>query len=100
MLRFVRDRLYLIEDYDPGNDDDEGNDVFTYEIGRRVVVLSPDGETLQVFTHRQLFTELHGVCNVDRIDEISCLCAAFGKLVVVVRERMRDGCVRVALKGV
>ena len=59
MLCFVKDRLYLIEEADD-EEDEEGE--LTYPLqGRRIFVLSLQGETLQVYTHRvegQFFDEI------------------------------------------
>ena len=48
-LCFAKDRLYLIEDPDD-NVDEEGSLVNPLQ-GRRIFVLSLQGETLQVYTH-------------------------------------------------
>ena len=45
-LCFVKDRLYLLEEYDDEDDDDNLNPLQ----GRRIFVLSLQGETLQVYT--------------------------------------------------
>ena len=72
-LCFVKDRLYLIEEADPEEDAD-GNLINPLQ-GRRIFVLSLQGETLQVYTHPgegQLF---------------DALCCFDGKLLAPVRHR-------------
>ena len=62
-LYFVKDRLYLVEEAD--EEDEEGE--LTYPLqGRRIFVLSLQGETLQVYTHPvegQIFSD--GLCCFD-----------------------------------
>ena len=70
----MKDGLYLVEeaDYD---EDEEGNRINTLQ-GRRIFVLSLQGETLQVYTHPvegQIFCEV--------------LCCFDGKLLAPVRDR-------------
>merc|ERR1712232_492099 len=48
-LCFVKDRLYLVEEADT-EEDDNGNLIYPLR-GRRIFVLSLQGETLQVYTH-------------------------------------------------
>jgi len=48
-LCFVKDRLYLIEEYDA--DEDEEGELINPQQGRRIFVLSLQGDTLQVYTH-------------------------------------------------
>ena len=45
----MKDRLYLVEECDYRNDE-EGNIINPLQ-GRRIVVLSLQGDTLQVYTH-------------------------------------------------
>jgi sugar lactone lactonase YvrE len=57
-LCFVKDRLYLIEEQD--YDDEEGKFINPLQ-GRRIFVLSLQGDTLQVYTHPdegQIFDDL------------------------------------------
>ena len=54
----MKDRLYLVEDAADYNE--EGNRINTLQ-GRRIFVLSLQGETLQVYTHpveKQFFDEV------------------------------------------
>ena len=74
-LCFVKDRLYLIEDHD-GNEVDEQGELIYPLVGRRIFVLSLQGDTLQVYTHPvegQIFSEV--------------LCCFDGKLLAPVRDR-------------
>ena len=71
-LCFVKDRLYLVEDAADYNE--EGNRINTLQ-GRRIFVLSLQGETLQVYTHPdegQTFSDV--------------LCCFDGKLLAPVQE--------------
>ena len=73
-LNFVKDRLYLVEE----EDTEEGGDgeLINPLRGRRIFVLSLQGETLQVYTHPdegQIFCEV--------------LCCFDGKLLAPVRDR-------------
>ena len=70
-LCFVKDRLYLLEDYDH-----EEDELIKPQPGRRILVLSLQGDTLQVYAHpveTQIFR--------DR------LCCFDGKLLAAVRYR-------------
>jgi hypothetical protein len=49
VLCFVKDRLYLIEEYD--DDEDEEGELINLQQGRRIFVLSLQGDLLQVYTH-------------------------------------------------
>ena len=70
MLCFVKDRLYLIEEADTAQDDD--GELINLLQGRRIFVLSLQGDTLQVYMHPdgQLFSDT--------------LCCFDGKLLVAV----------------
>ena len=60
-LCFVKDRLYLVEETD--DEEDEEGELINPLQGRRIFVLSLQGETLQVYTHPvegQIFS--HGLC--------------------------------------
>ena len=86
-LCFVKDRLYLVEERDYSKDE-EGNIIYPLQ-GRRIFVLSLQGETLQVYTHPvegQLFS--NGLCCLD------------GKLLAPVRNRHWGFVGVVALFGV
>ena len=48
-LCFVKDRLYLVEEYD--GDEDEDGELVDPLFARRIFVLSLQGDTLQVYTH-------------------------------------------------
>ena len=48
-LCFVKDRLYLVEEAE--HDEDEEGELIDPQQGRRIFVLSLQGETLQVYTH-------------------------------------------------
>ena len=85
-LCFVKDRLYLVEEADP-EEDAAGNLICPLQ-GRRIFVLSLQGNTLQVYTHpveRHIF---NGLCCFD------------GKLLAPVRRRMGTVQAVVALCGV
>ena len=58
-LCFVKDRLYLVEEQE--YDEDEDGELVDPLCGRRIFVLSLQGETLQVYTHpveKQFFDEV------------------------------------------
>ena len=74
-LCFVKDRLYLIEEADTEEDDD-GNLINPLQ-GRRIFVLSLQGETLQVYTH-----PVEG--QIFRAAEVPVLCCFDGKLLAPV----------------
>ena len=60
----VKDRLYLIEEYDTAQDDD--GELINPLQGRRIFVLSLQGDILQVYTHPiegQVFSD--GLCCFD-----------------------------------
>ena len=64
-LCFVKDRLYLVEAFDYDKDE-EGNPINPLQ-GRRIFVLSLQGDTLQVYTHPvegQTFTPFR-ICYFD-----------------------------------
>ena len=70
----MKDRLYLLEEFDDG-EDEEGNLINPLQ-GGRIFVLSLQGDTLQVYTHPvegQLLIEI--------------LCCFDGKLLAPVRRR-------------
>ena len=76
-LCFVKDRLYLVEEFDYGKD--EEGELINPLRGRRIFVLSLQGETLQVYTHPvegQLFSDV--------------LCCFDGKLLAPVAEDDTD----------
>ena len=87
-LCFVKDRLYLIEQYDE-DEDEEGNLIDPLALqGRRIFVLSLQGDTLQVYTHPVEGQIFNGLCCFN------------GKLLAPVRD-LRSSFVRVvALCGV
>ena len=72
-LCFVKDRLYLVEGPDP---DEEGFIIYRADAlpGRRIFVLSLQGDTLHVYTHP------------DEGQHFSSLCCFDGKLLAVVRD--------------
>ena len=47
VLCFVKDRLYLIEEYDKDEDEDEEGELINPQQGRRIFVLSLQGDLLQ-----------------------------------------------------
>ena len=76
-LCFVKDRLYLLEQCDD-DEDEEGNLIYPLQ-GRRIFVLSLQGDTLQVYTHPdegQIFDDL---------------CCFDGKLLAPVQDRSHLG---------
>ena len=76
-LCFVKDRLYLVEKYDEDEDEDEdeeGNLIYPLQ-GRRIFVLSLQGETLQVYKDPDDGQLFNGLCCFD------------GKLLAPVRDR-------------
>ena len=76
-LCFVKDRLYLIEDHD--YEKDEEGELINPLGGRRIFVLSLQGDTLQVYTHPdegQIFDDL---------------CCFDGKLLAPVQDRSHLG---------
>ena len=62
-LCFVKDRLYLIEEYDD-EEDDEGNLINPLQ-GARIFVLSLQGDTLQVYTHPVEWQTFKSLCYFD-----------------------------------
>ena len=70
----MKDRLYLVEAFDYDRDE-EGN-LINPQLGRRIVVLSLQGDTLQVYTHPvegQFFRD--------------ALCCFDGKLLAPIQDR-------------
>ena len=86
-LCFVKDRLYLVEEYD--EDDDEDGELVDPLRGRRLFVLSLQGDTLQVYTH-----PVEG----QHFDEV--LCCFDGKLLVPVLDDAKKVEGVVAMLGV
>ena len=72
-LCFVKDRLYLIEDHD--YEKDEEGELINPLGGRRIFVLSLQGDTLQVYTHPVEGQNFETLCYFD------------GKLLAPVRDR-------------
>ena len=70
MLRFAKDRLYLVErDKEEEDDDEEGDDGDTAVPvkGCRVLVLSLQGDILQVVTQpTEPSARFHSICCFDR----------------------------------
>ena len=65
MLCFAKDRLYLVERYDEG-ENEEGRDTTAPVQGHRILVLSLQGDILQVVTHPTEPTALfHSICCFD-----------------------------------
>ena len=87
-LCFVKDRLYLIEEYDTAQDDD--GELINPLQGRRIFVLSLQGDTLQVYTNPVEGQIFNGLCCFD------------GKLLAPVHDRSHLGIAKevVALCGV
>jgi hypothetical protein len=86
-LCFVKDRLYLVEEAD--DEDEEGNLINPLQPqGRRIFVLSLQGDTLQVYTHPIEAQHFDGLCCFD------------GKLLAPVRNRQSRLVSVVALCGV
>ena len=87
-LCFGKDRLYLVEEVD--DDEDEEGELINPLRGRRIFVLSLQGETLQVYTHPVEGQIFNGLCCFD------------GKLLAPVRDRRVQGITKevVALCGV
>ena len=85
-LCFVKDRLYLVEQASYGKDE-EGNLINPLQ-GRRIFVLSLQGDTLQVYTH-----PVEG-----QFFDVSLCC--FDKLLAPVRDRFGEFVGVVALFGV
>ena len=73
-LCFVKDRLYLVEEYDDEDEDEEG-ELLNPQPGQRIFVLSLQGDTLQVYTH-----PIQGQFFAD-------LCCFDGRLLAPVRNR-------------
>jgi len=84
-LCFVKDRLYLIEDHD-GNEVDEQGELIYPLVGRRIFVLSLQGDTLQV---EQVCT------HPDEGLRFVRLCYFDGNLLAAVRPRFEDDIVEV-----
>ena len=82
-LCFVKDRLYLLEEQDYKKD--EEGELITPLAGRRIFVLSLQGDTLQVYTHPD---------EGQRFDNTLCYFA--GKLLAPVRRKILSG--RTALR--
>ena len=59
-LCFVKDRLYLIEEQD--YEKDEEGEIINPLMGRRIFVLSLQGDTLQVYTHPDEGQLFDGLC--------------------------------------
>ena len=70
-LCFVKDRLYLVEEAD--YDEDEEGELINPLQGRRILVLSLQGDILQVYTHTAEGQTFKSLCYFD------------GKLLVPVR---------------
>ena len=87
-LCFVKDRLYLIEAAD--DEEDEEGELINPLCGRRIFVLSLQGDVLQVYTHPVEGQIFNGLCCFD------------GKLLAPVRDRRVQGITKevVALCGV
>ena len=81
----MKDRLYLVEE-DNYEEDEEGKRIYPLQ-GRRIFVLSLQGDTLQVYTHQTEGQLFDGLCCFD------------GKLLAPVRNRRSDHYV-MALWGV
>ena len=62
-LCFVKDRLYLVEGQN-AETDEEGEFIYPLQ-GRRIFVLSLQGETLQVYTHPIEEQTFAGLCCLD-----------------------------------
>jgi len=88
-LCFVKERLYLIEDAD--DEEDEEGELINPLQGRRIFVLSLQGETLQVYT----YPDREGQHYISDL-----LCCFDGKLLAPVRRRMGTVQAVVALRGV
>ena len=73
----VKDRLYLIEEADKARDE-EGN-LINPQPGRRIFVLSSQGDTLQVYTHEVMV--ITGLLFSD------VLCCFDGKLLAPIQDR-------------
>ena len=84
-VRLVKDRLYLLEEFDD-EEDEEGNLINPLQ-GGRIFVLSLQGDTLQVYTHPIEGTRFGGLCCFDKkllapvrsrglgmVDEVVALC--------------------------
>ena len=78
----MKDRLYLIEEAD--DDEDEEGELINPLRGRRIFVLSLQGDTLQVYTHP------------DEGQTFETLCCFDGKLLAPVRRKILSG--RTALR--
>jgi len=95
-LCFVKDRLYLVEKYGPpvpyefyDEDEDEDGELVDPLCGRRIFVLSLQGDTLQVYTH-----PVEG----QHFDEV--LCCFDGTLLVPVLDDEKVAQGLVAMLGV
>ena len=87
-LCFVKDRLYLIEEQD--YEKDEEGELINPLGGRRIFVLSLQGDTLQVYTHPMTHPEGQ---------TFETLCYFDGKLLAPVRSRYSMTVEMVALSG-
>ena len=85
-LCLVKDRLCLIEQNDYDDDDDDG-ELITPLLGRRIFVLSLQGDTLQVYTSPEGLV-------------FDTLCYFDGKLLASVRDDQMGGVEVMALRGV
>ena len=74
-LCFVKDRLYLVEAAD--NEEYEDDELINPLCGRRIFVLSLQGDTLQVYTH-----PVEG--QIFRTEDVPVLCCFDGKLLAPV----------------
>ena len=78
-LSYVKDRLYLIEM--AGDEEDEEGELINPQAGRRIFVLSLQGETLQVYTHPDREGQ-HFISDL--------LCCFDGKLLAPVRDMVQE----------
>ena len=92
----MKDRLYLIEEYD--EDEDEEGELINPLQGRRIFVLSLQSDTLQVYTHPNDGQTFNGQQNHGLSGGLCCF---DGKLLALVRSRASGRCEDVvALCGV
>ena len=80
-LCVVADRLYLVEEAAPEEEEEEEGDMplFEFKPGRRIVVMSLQGATLQVYTNPvEGHTFSHALCYFD------------GKLLAPVKRKVAD----------
>ena len=67
MLRFAKDRLYLVERDDGEEEDEDDGDTTAPVQSRRILVLSLQGDILQVVTHPTEPTAVFtSICCFDR----------------------------------